>query len=158
MLWSTTELANLVLAGVVAGNEVGGKLAVHPAMDGLPFHVRLSAEQALYRRYGRLMPVLMTAAIVSGIPVLSGTPDRSSAGFRLTLGGLACLGAMLGVTFLGNMPLNRRILAFPPNGSADAFAALRARWDRLHTARVALDLLGFALLCRGALARHEAGR
>ena len=155
MASSGVDLANLVLAGLVAGNELGGKLAVHPALDGLPFPVRLPAEQALYRRYGRLMPVLMTAALVSGIPVLARRRDRTAAGFRLTLGGVACLGAMLGVTFRGNMPLNQQILAFAADGSPADFAALRARWDRIHTIRVGLDLAGFALLCLGALRRRQ---
>lgn len=155
MAHSTAELANLVLAGLVAGNEFGGRVAVHPAIDGLPFPVRLAAEQALYRRYGRLMPVMMTSAVASGIPVLSGARDRTSAAFRLTVGGVACLVAMLAVTFLGNMPLNRRVLAFPPDGRTEDFAALRVRWDRFHTLRVALDLLGFALLCLGALTRRD---
>jgi len=53
-------VANLVLAGVLTGNELGGWAAVHPALDGLPGRTRLPAEQAVYRRYGKIMPFLIT--------------------------------------------------------------------------------------------------
>ena len=155
MTLNTARLANLVLASLLVGNEVGGRTVVHPALDAVPAPAQIAAEQEIYRRYGRVMPVAMNLATFSAVPVLARIPDRRSPAFRSTLAGFACLLAMLAVTLAGNVPLNRRILAFPPAAPPAEFRALRRRWDRFHTARVALDLAGLTLLCRGALARPE---
>ena len=156
MTLKTLRLVNLVLTGVLAGNEVGGRTVVHPALDALPASAQIPAEQELYRRYGRVMPILMNLAIFSTVPVLSRLRPRNSPAFRFTLAGFGALLAMLAVTLLGNMPLNRQILAFSPQASPEHFRTLRRRWDRLHTIRVILDVAGLILLCLGALSRSDA--
>ena len=156
MTLKTARLANLLLASLLVGNEVGGRTVVHPALDALPAPAQIAAEREVYRRYGRVMPIAMNLATFSALPVLSRIPDRRSPAFRWTLSGLACFVAMLAVTLAGNLPINRRILTFPPDGSPAQFRALRRRWDRLHTVRVALDVAGLSFLCLGALSRPEA--
>lgn len=146
------RFVNLMLASVLVGNELGGWAGVHPALYALPTGAHIRAEQAVTRRYGRLMPVVMTATIVSCVPVLSLTPDRRSAAYRYTLGGMLAFLAMLGVTFTGNMPLNRRVLALSADNSPADWLALRARWDRWHTLRNILNVAGLGCLVLGALA------
>jgi hypothetical protein len=46
------QIGYLLLAGLLTGNEFGGWVAVHPALNTLPPPSRLLAEQAVYRRYG----------------------------------------------------------------------------------------------------------
>ncbi len=145
------RFANLMLASVLVGNEFGSWAAVHPTLYALPTGAHVRAEQAVTRRYGRLMPVVMTATVVSCIPVLSLIPDRRSAAYRCTLGGLLAFLAMLGVTFAGNMPVNRRTLQVSPEAPPADWLALRARWDRWHTLRNALNFAGLAGLVLGAL-------
>ncbi len=94
----------------------------------------------------------MTSTILSCIPVLSLISDRQSAPFRLTLAGMSCYLAMLGVTFAGNMPVNRRTLQLVPEAPPPDWGALRTRWDRWHTARNALNFTGLGLLTAAALA------
>src|SRR3712207_8570427 len=52
---------NLVLAGVLTGNEFGGWLGWRPALRALPTPAHIQAEQAVTRRSAAIMPVLMTA-------------------------------------------------------------------------------------------------
>ena len=146
------RFANLMLASVLVGNEFGGWAAVHPALYALPTGAHVRAEQAVTRRYGRLMPAVMTATIASYVPVLTLTHDRRSAAYRGTLGGLLAFLAMLGVTFAGNLPLNRWVLALSADDPPAGWPALRAHWDRWHTLRNALNLAGLACLLLGALA------
>lgn len=148
--------ANLLVSGLLAGNEFGSKVAVHPALETLIPSARSAAEQALYRRYGRVMPALMTLAIATGVCALPLLGDRRSAAYRLTAAGTACQTAMLAITLVGNIPLNRRILAFDPADDPGAFRDLRLRWERLHTVRVTLDVAGFGLLCAGMLVKTAA--
>ena len=51
------RFVNLVLAGLLAGNELGTKVAVHPALERLGTPERIRAEQEVTRRYGAIMPL-----------------------------------------------------------------------------------------------------
>lgn len=151
------RLINLALAGMLTGNEFSGLVAIYPALGTVPSLARLQAEQAIYRRYGRLMPVYMSATLASFLPVLALDRDPAIPSFRFTLGGMACYVAMLGVTLIRNLPLNKRIEALPAaESSTEEFRELRERWDRLHAVRNVLNIVGLACTCLGALARGAA--
>ena len=141
--------ANLFFAALLVGNEVGTWAVVHPALKTLPFEANVRPEQAIVRRYARFMPALMIPAIASGALVLA--LGSEGAAFALTLAGVACLTAMLAVTLLGNVPINRRILEASPDMPPPTWWWLRRRWDRLHSARVALDVAALSLLIAAVL-------
>ena len=149
MLNRTVRLANLVLAGMLAGNELGTWAAVHPALEELSPAERLRGEQALTRRYGAIMPAWMGSALASCLAATLNA--RGAAGFRGTLLGTLCFAAMLASTRLGNVPINARTLELTED-DIEEFERLRDRWGRLHTLRVALTTVGFAALVSGALA------
>ena len=102
---ASLRLINLLLAGILAGNEFATWSVIHPALSQLPKSAHIQAEQELVRRYGLMMPFLMTATIVSAIPLLSFSRDRRSASFRFTLAGMLCFMVMLGITLLATCPL-----------------------------------------------------
>ncbi len=77
---------------------------------------------------------------------------RGGPGFPLALGAVAASAVMLGITLVGNVPLNNRTLAYPGEGDEAGWSAIRRPWERLHTARVLLDLTAFAALVTAALA------
>jgi uncharacterized membrane protein len=158
MALKVARFVNLILAGMLTGNEFGGRVAVHPALSNLPTRAHIQAEQAVYRRYGAIMPFFMTSTIVSAIPVLYLTQDRRSTAFRFTFAGMMCFAAMLLVTLTGNVPINRRLLELPAQEeSYEEFAELRKRWDRLHTVRNLLNISGLIFSCLGALSQTESG-
>lgn len=149
------QFAYLVLAGLLTGNEFGGWIAVHPALDTLPPRHRLRAEQAVYRRYGAIMPVLMTTTLAAAGPALARLPRRSAAR-RACLGSAACYATMLAITLTGTVPINRQLLALQDRrGDRVELARLRSRWDRLHTIRNLLDLGGLALAVTAAIRRAD---
>ncbi len=156
MIYNAARFANLILTGVLTGNEFGGFVGFHPALYRLPTDAHASAEQEITARFGKIMPPFMTATIVSFVPVLSLSQDRRS--FRFTLAGMLCYLVMLGVTFAGNMPANRRTLELDPKTvSRDEFLALRQRWDRFHAARNVLNAAGLVFTILGTLSDAEAG-
>ncbi len=54
---------------------------------------------------------------------------------------------MVAITLAGNMPINLRVFRWDEErGDTSEWRALRRRWDRLHTARIALDSAAFALI------------
>ena len=149
MMIKVARFVNLVLAGLLAGNEVGTKVAVHPSLERLSVPERIRAEQEVTRRYGAIMPFWMSSVIVSCLPVLA--LARGTRGFLPTLAGTACFVGMLVSTLVGNVPINDRVLEMSPETDGEEFVGLRERWDRLHSLRVALNVAGLALLCAGAL-------
>ena len=152
MVGTAARLVNLVAAGLLTGNELGSKLAAHPALGTLPPRAQVEAEQALTRRYGQIMPAFMTGTLASFLPVLALEPPGASRRGALTLAGLGCYAAMLGVTLTQNVPINERLLALDPQAASyEEFRELRARWERLHTARNALNLTGLTLTALAAL-------
>jgi hypothetical protein len=154
----SARLVNLILTGMLTGNEFGGWIGVHPALGSLSASEHIRAEQAVYRRYGKIMPFFMTSAIASAVPVLSMSRDRESPDFLFTLSGMACLVAMLLITLAGNVPINRRLVDLPPHeASYEEFLELRKRWDRLHTVRNLLNIAGLCFSCLGSLSQPGPG-
>lgn len=151
MMARATRFAGLLVPALLTGNEVGTWTVIHPALGTLDTPEQLRAEQAVVRRYAAVMPALMTATVASVLPALRGAGARRSAADLLTMAGLCCFTTMLGVTLVGNVPLNVRLLRMSSQEPLDEFRRLRRRWDRLHTARVALDVTGLCCLLLGAL-------
>jgi uncharacterized membrane protein len=126
----------------------------------LPPQARMQAEQEIYRRYGKIMPFYMSSTIASFLLALALIRNHRSPAFRFTLAGMTCFAAMLTVTLIKNLPINKRIEELPPEeaeASFEEFRELRERWDRLHAARNLLNVTGLVLSCLGALSRAEAG-
>ena len=153
MMLRLARFVNLVLAGLLAGNELGTKIAVHPSLKELPAPERLRAEQAVTRRYAAIMPYWMLSTIASCVVALA--LARGSRGYLPTLAGTACFAGMLLSTLLGNVPINNRVLELSPETDREEFEALRERWDRLHSVRVLLDVVGLGMLVAGALVADE---
>jgi Domain of unknown function (DUF1772) len=150
------QFVNLLLTGVLTGNEFGSWAGLHPALHELPQQAHVRSEQAVTRRYGQMMPTLMTGALVTFVPVLSLSSNRRSLSFLFGLVGMLCYATMLAITITGNIPINRRTLELDPDTSSrEEFLELRARWDRLHTARNVLNLTGFGLTIIGVLASSQ---
>ena len=151
MTLKRARFINLLLSGMLVGNEFGGWVAVHPALNTLSLSAHIAAEQAVVRRYKAIMPFWMMSTIISAMPVLAQVQDRRSPTFRLTLAGMSCFLAMLIVTFRGNMPINNQILLASPDAPPANWGHLRKRWDRFHTLRNLLNIAGLSCLILGAL-------
>ena len=155
MVLKVARFVNLILAGLLVGNEVGTKVAIHPSLERLSTPERIRAEQEVTRRYAAIMPFWMSSVIISCLPVLA--LSRRTNAFLPTAAGTACFVGMLASTLIGNVPINDRVLEMSPETDGEEFKELRERWDRLHTLRVVLDLAGLAFLCLGALRGDERG-
>ncbi len=119
----------------------------------------MRSEQAITRRDGKMMPALMTGALISFVPVLSLVSDRRSLSFLFDLAGMLCYATMLTTTLVGNIPINRRTLELDPDTtSREDFLELRARWGRLHTVRNVMNLTEFSLAILGVLTSSQSNR
>jgi uncharacterized membrane protein len=153
MVFKIARFVNLLLAGLLAGNEFGTWAAVHPALGKLSVAERIRAEQEVTRRYAKMMPFWMSSTILSCLPVLA--LGRRTSGFRYSLLGALCFATMLLTAFLGNVPINNRVLELSPEADGEEFVELRKRWDRLHTIRALLNVAGLGFLSAGTPARKD---
>ena len=159
MALKAAQFVNLFITGVLTGNEFGSWAALHPALRELPHQAHVRSEQAVTRRYGKMMPALMMGALVSFVPVLSLVSDRRSLPFLFDLAGMLCYATMLMITLASNMPINRSTLELDPDKtSREEFLELRARWDRLHRVRNVMNLTGFGLAILGVLTSSQSNR
>ena len=157
LLLREARLVNLVLAGMLTGNEFGSFAGIYPALGRISPMARMEAEQEIYRRLGRIMPFYMVSTLSSFLPVLVLQRSPGSPAFRFTLAGLACFVAMAAVTRTGNLPINARIEELPTEeASFEEFRELREHWNRLHAARNVLNVAGLAFTSLGALSESRA--
>ena len=91
----------------------------------------------------------MTATTAACFIAASGLHGRSA---TLALAAGGCYSAMLGITLIGNMPINLRVFRWDEeHGDPGEWRRLRRRWDRLHNIRIPLDVAGFSLVTLAAL-------
>ena len=103
------------------------------------------------------MPAFMSSTLASGALATLATRDDDRAALALRGASCGSYAAMLAITLTRNVPLNQRLLELEdtPEGHAE-MADIRARWDRLHTARNVLNLSGLALAIAAALREANA--
>ena len=135
---------------MLAGNEVGTLIGFHPALRALPLRAQIEAEQALNGRLVKIMPFYMGGTVAAA--AAAALDRRGARSFRLAATAAGASALMLAITLVGNVPLNARTLAYPSGGDEQGWSPLRRHWERLHAARVVLDLAAFAALATAALA------
>jgi len=90
------------------------------------------------------MPILGSAALIFlalGVYLARAVP----AACALSLAGLVlCIDDML-VTVLVNVPINGKVQGWKPDAPPADWKRLRDRWERFHSIRALLVVLGFAL-------------
>ncbi len=145
----TVQFAAVTMSGLLAGNELGTAIWFHPAVKDLPLPAQIEAEQTISGRLGQVMPFAMTGALTSTIAAAVDRRGEGGSGLAAAAAGASAL--MLGVTLVGNLPLNARTAAYPRSGDPAGWQDVRRRWERLHTARVLLDLAAFAALTAAVL-------
>lgn len=143
------QIAGVAMTGLLAGNEVGTLIGLHPALRALPLRAQIEAEQALNARLGAIMPFYMSGTLIAASAATLDRRGRPS--FRLAAVAPVASALMLGITLTGNVPLNARTLAYPSDGDAAGWSELRRQWERLHVVRVLLDLTAFTALIVAAV-------
>lgn len=142
-------LIAVLLSGLLTGSELTSWGVVHPVLWKLDYAAQVKAEKLMYRRFASVDPFLMVGTIIAGYTAagaLNGAPAR------LAFAGAASYTLMLGITLVGNMPINLRIFRWDEKtGNPDDWRRLRRRWDAIHALRIVLDGAGFVLVTVAAL-------
>ena len=141
----TLDVAAVLVAALMAGNEVAIAAFVHPSLCRLDDRTHARAAQALAKRLGRVMPFWYAATLVLAAAVALTRPAGST-GRWLAGVAAALFAASIVFTVLGPVPINNRIAAWDLSALPEGWLSDRRRWDRLHAIRVAGLLVAVVFL------------
>ena len=138
------RFVSLFCAGIAAGTWLVVQRALVPMRRELPPAGVVHLHAVTSREIDRYMPPCTAAATLAGllVVVLGSAPDRAAAAW--TAAGFAFMFGAALVSMLNNMPINRRIAAFPPGTAPDGLSDLQRRWAAGNLARTLMGLAGFA--------------
>ena len=140
------ELAAVVVAGTMVGNELAVAVFFHPRLSALDDATHARAAQALAAALGRAMPfwyalTLLLSGAVAFFAQPAGTPGH---GWALAATGL--FAAMIVYTVLLLVPINNQVARWQVESLPANWRERRRRWDALHAVRVGVLALALVLL------------
>ena len=126
----------------IVQRPVRGELASAPAVRA----------QRAVRRYGILLGVVETAALIALLVVLFRAPGGSTE-MWLAAGAAACVAVMIGIWAAWLRPLNATIAAWSTEALPADWAHHHSGWSKWHRLRVILAIIAMALVLMGLFAR-----
>lgn len=145
MLWSMNVIlvVQLVLVGLLAGEEFIVRWGVQPAMNALPDDAHLRTRIALVKSLKVVVPVLMLPAVLAtaAVLVVAGTGD----GFGWRVGGPVALGVFVLASFLGTVPINIGVNDWDPLDPPADWKRTVVRWERIDVLRSSAAIVAFVL-------------
>lgn len=147
------EVVQLVLIGLLAGEELIVRYGVHPAMDSLPDRIHVHTRIALVKRLKVVVPVIMLPTVAASIAVLFVAAE--SAGLAWRWAGLASLVGFLLASFLGTVPINIKVNDWDADDPPADWRQVVHRWESIDTLRSSAAILAFTcfVLALGAQLR-----
>ena len=141
------DIATLVLAGLLVGNELAIAAFVHPILYRLEDKEHRAAASPIARVLGRVMPLwyaLVFMLIVADAWIRHG--NGQSGRLLILAAALWAVTILFTITML--VPINSRVASWSRENYAKNWREDRKRWDSLHRVRVAV--LTLALICLAA--------
>ena len=146
------ELAAIVIAGTMVGNELAVAVFVHPRISALDDATHVRAAQTLAAALGRAMPFWYALTLLlSGAVAFSARPTGTS-GHGSALWAAGLFAATIVYSLLLEVPINNQVARWQPESLPANWRELRRRWDALHAVRVVVLLVALVLLVAACLA------
>ena len=139
------QFAALVLTSLSMGVHFGTWLTEAPLRETRSGALFTEVQQGRDRVAARVMPILGNAAILS-VAACVVLARAVPGAFALSLAALILIIGDMAVTLAGNVPINKQVQRWEVAAPPPEWAALRDRWEKLHTMRTVLIVSGFALL------------
>jgi uncharacterized membrane protein len=140
------EIAAVVVAGTMTGNEIAVAVFFHPQMSRLEDAVHIRAVQSLARALGAAMPVWYAVTLLLALAATIFAHAAGSRAWWFALGSTSLFALMIVYSLLLPVPINNQIARWEPHSPPNNWRELRNRWDRLHAIRVGFLVVAFVLL------------
>ncbi|OII10886.1 hypothetical protein BIU97_08340 [Curtobacterium sp. MCBA15_009] len=136
-------VVQLVLVGLLAGEEFIVRWGVQPAVAALPDDAHLRTRIALVRSLKVVVPALMVPAVLASVAVVVVAGGAAGLGWRI-----AALGALVVfvlASFLGTVPINIGVNDWDPTDPPADWRRTVARWERIDVLRSTAAGVAFVL-------------
>ncbi|MEK6309609.1 MAG: anthrone oxygenase family protein [Curtobacterium sp.] len=135
--------AQLVLVGLLAGEEFVVRWGVQPALTRLPDDAHVRARIALVQRLKVVVPILMLPAVLATVAVLVVAGAGPGLGWRIA--SAAALLAFLLASFLGTVPINIGVNDWDADAPPSDWRDVVRRWERIDVLRSTAAGVAFVL-------------
>jgi len=139
------DVATIVVAGTLTGNELAVAVFFHPRMSALDDATHVRAVQALAVILGRVMPFWYALTTLLSIG-MAFSLSSGTLGSWLAFSAAGLFIAMIVYSVLLPVPINNQVARWKPDALPANWRDLRRRWDMLNTIRVIFLLLALTLL------------
>jgi uncharacterized membrane protein len=142
----TLEIAAILVAGTMTGNEIAVAVFFHPRISRLEDTVHIRAAQTLASALGRAMPFWYALTFLLSLAATFLAHTTWNTPRWLALASAALFAALIVYTVLLPAPLNSQIARWQPDATPVNWRELRRRWDALHAIRVCFLVIALILL------------
>lgn len=150
------EIAAIVAAGMMTGNELAVAVFFHPRISRLEDAVHVRAAQTLAKALGTVMPYWYALSFLLCLGATFVAHAAWSAAWWLSLASTSLFALMIIYTILLPVPINNKVARWQPDSLPPDWRDLRRRWDRLHAVRVGFLAAAFILLAASAVIQPAA--
>jgi len=140
------EVAALVVAGTMVGNELAVALFVHPSISRLDDPAHSQAAKGLAHVLGAAMPFWYVLTLILNLLVVFVARVKWSTPWWLAVASAAIFAAIIIYTLIAPAPLNSRIAHWDLNALPSDWKQMRRRWDLMHAIRCVFLVAALVLL------------
>ncbi|SFF55123.1 anthrone oxygenase family protein [Curtobacterium sp. YR515] len=142
-------VVQLVLVGLLAGEEFIVRWGVQPAMASLPDDAHLRTRIALVKSLKVVVPMLMVPAVLATVAVLVVAGAGDGLGWRVAAA--AALGVFVLASFLGTVPINIGVNDWDPLDPPADWKRVVVRWEQIDVLRSSAAIVAFVLSAIGVV-------
>lgn len=140
---SALLVVQLVLVGLLAGEEFIVRWGIQPAMSTLPDDAHLRTRIALVKSLKVVVPILMVPTVLASVAVLVIAWPVDGSGWRI--GAMAALVVVVLASFLGTVPINIGVNDWDPADPPADWKRVVERWERIDVLRSTAAVVAFVL-------------
>jgi len=140
------EIAAIVVAGTMTGNEIAVAVFFHPRISRLEDALHARAAQSLATALGMAMPFWYALTFLFSLATTFTAHTLWSIPWWLALSATALFALMIVYSVLLPVPINNQIAHWQPDSLPANWRLLRRRWDTLHAIRVGVLMIALILL------------
>lgn len=147
MLLNIVRFVQLFTTGLFTGLLFGDRIGVTPIRPKLPPASFVLFQQELHLTFGMVMPVLVGVSLLTGLlSLFLLRRERRTVLFTFTAIATLCVLAVVVMTRLVNIPINEALMTWSRTSPPENLMQLWAPWEKIHTIRTVVSLIGFACL------------
>jgi uncharacterized membrane protein len=146
MTLKVVQFVNILLLVLVVGVFWGSWLGLSRSMAAFRAQTFLDIGHAMIANLAPVMPVLMTTAILSTLPVLYLLYTQGANTFYPMLVGFLLFVSALLITLVVEVPIDNQIKAWTVDSLPGNWQQIRDRWELFHVIRTFASVSGLAFI------------